>query len=57
MLLQSPSGTQEIDLKCLQGNKPVKKKEINFRETKSTNTLPIDVSNGKQPQQSSTHQS
>lgn len=47
MLLQPPFGTQKIDLRYFQGNKPAKKEKKDSGKTKSTNTLSAEVFSGK----------
>ena len=47
MLLQPLIGTWEIDSRCLQGNKPAKKKEKDPKRTKSIDTSFTDISSSK----------
>ena len=46
-LLQSASSTCNIDLRCLQENRPTKKENKDSGKTKSTNISSVDTSNGK----------
>ena len=48
-LLQSPASTRNIDSRCPRGNRPAKKEEKDSGgKNKSTNSTPVDTSNGKQ---------
>ena len=53
-LLQPPSGTREIDAKCLRGYRPAKKEDKDSGKNNSVDILPADVPSGKQT--SFTHQ-
>ena len=46
-LLQLPSGTREIDAKCLRGYRPAKKEDKDSGKNKSADTPPADVPSGK----------
>ena len=46
-MLQSSSSTREMDSRCLQGNKPAKKKEKDSQKNKSTDSAPANTSSGK----------
>ena len=48
-LLQSFASTHDMDSKCSRENRPAKKEEKDFgRKNKSTDSIPADISSGKQ---------
>ena len=47
-MLQSSFNTRNMDSRCPQGNRPVKKGERDSRKNKSTNSAPADTSSKKQ---------
>ena len=49
IMLQSSSGTRDMDSRCPRGNKPARKEERDFGgKNKSTDSVSADTSSGKQ---------